>query len=189
MILKMPKHLAALAVIIALSGCATTAPPLNVDASATSRGYQLGPGDRLRVTVYNEPALTGEFNLTDNGALAFPLIGDVPAGGKTIDEVREMLAAKLGAGYVANPKVSVEVLNYRPYYILGEVNRAGSYPFIAGLTVSQAIATAGGYSIRANTRTVFIKRANDPVEHSIDLKRNDVKILPGDLVRVGERYF
>jgi polysaccharide export outer membrane protein len=186
---RLPTHLAALAALIAISGCTTTAPPLAVDASSSLQGYRLGAGDRLRVTVYNEPALTGEFALTDNGSLAFPLIGDVPADGKSIVELRDMLTTKLGAGYVANPKVSVEVVNYRPYYILGEVGRAGSYPFVAGLTVSRAIAMAGGYSTRANTSTIFIKRENDPVERSIAIKKTDVKILPGDLIRVGERYF
>ena len=81
------------------------------------------------------------------------------------------------------------MLSYRPYYITGEIGRSGAYPYTAGLTVSQAIAAAGGFSYRANQRHAFIKRDKDPVEHSIDLKNSNILVLPGDVIRVGERYF
>lgn len=183
------KLAAALALAALVAGCTGSAPTLDVSKAAIGEPYVLGAGDRLRVTVFNEPALTGEYAVADNGDVAFPLIGNVNVGGKRIEQAQELLRTRLAGGYVNDPRVAVEVLNYRPYYILGEVGRSGSYPYTAGLTVSQAIATAGGFSYRANTRRVFVKRVGDPVEKAVDLKNTDVAVRPGDVIRVGERYF
>lgn len=174
-----------------LTGCAgSSAPPIS--AADVARGldsYRLGAGDKLRVTVYNEPALTGEYNVTPGGAVAFPLIGTIDAAGHTIDEVAHDLTARLAAGYVNDPRVSVEVLNYRPFYILGEVNKPGEYPYVAGLTVEQAVALAGGFTYRANEKTAFLRRQASQTEGSVALRGSQVGVLPGDTIRVGERYF
>lgn len=174
-----------------LGGCAAAgAPPISTaDVAAGLESYRLGAGDRVRVTVFNEPSLTGEYNITPGGALAFPLIGVVSAGGRTIDAVQQELVAKLGEGYVNDPRVSLEVLSYRPFYILGEVNRPGEYSYASGMTVEQAIARAGGFTYRANEKTVFLRRQTGKGESAVPLRSAQVAVLPGDTIRVGERYF
>lgn len=151
--------------------------------------YRLGPGDKLRITIYNEPALTGEYTVTTAGAIAFPLIGNVGARGTSLASLQEALRRKLADGYVKDPRISVEMLNYRPYYILGEVTKPGEYPYSFNLKIVQAIAAAGGYTYRSNKRKVFLTRADDSRERKIDLRAQSITVLPGDTIRVGERYF
>ncbi|MFC3213699.1 polysaccharide biosynthesis/export family protein [Novosphingobium panipatense] len=114
--------------------------------------YKLGAGDRLRVTVYNEPSLSGEFAVSSAGRIAFPLVGMIDAAGRSVEEMTGVLTALLADGYMTDPRVSMEVLNYRPYYILGEVQRPGQYPYVAGMTIEQAVAAAGGSVIGPTPR-------------------------------------
>ncbi len=151
-------------------------------------GYTLGPGDRVRVIVFNEPSLSGEYGINDDGQLIVSLVGPVKVNGKTPLEAGEMLRAALAGGYLNDPKVSIELLTYRPFYILGEVGRPGAYPYTNNLTITQAIASAGGYSYRANRRTVFLKRKGVP-EIKVKVRTDDQVVGPGDVIRVGERYF
>jgi polysaccharide export outer membrane protein len=152
--------------------------------------YRLGAGDKLRVTVYNEPSLSGEYAVSSAGEIAFPLIGMVPADGRTVSEVTQALTGRIGDGYMTDPRVSIEVLNYRPYYILGEVQKPGEYPYVAGMTIEQAVAVAGGFSYRANAKRVGLRRTSDPAEKSVELRANAVvTVMPGDTIRVKERYF
>ena len=181
--------MAALCLGTALAGCAHVPPPIDASQVAPlNNGYPLAAGDRIRITVFNEPTLTGEYNVTSQGTIAFPLIGTVPADGQTTDQVSAAIRAKLGAGYVNDPRVSTEVLSYRPYYILGEVNKPGEYPFSNGLTVEQAVATAGGFTYRANRGKVFLRRRKMD-ERTVTLSSAPTQVLPGDTIRVGERYF
>lgn len=179
------------AAALMLGGCAGAgAPPISTaEVAAGLESYHLGAGDRVKVTVFNEPTLTGEYNITPGGALAFPLIGVVAAGGRTIDAVQQELTTKLAEGYVNDPRVSVEVLNYRPFYILGEVNRPGEYSYASGMTVEQAIARAGGFTYRANEKTVFLRRQTGKAESAVSLRSAQVAVLPGDTIRIGQRYF
>ncbi len=149
--------------------------------------YRLGPGDRMRISVYGEPDLTGEFVVGTNGMVAYPLIGDHPAQGKTLGQLQETLGTALRR-YVLQPNISVEVLNYRPFFILGEVDNPGTYPYSAGLNVMNAVATAGGFSYRADTRRVFIKHADEIAEREYALT-STTPVLPGDTVRIPERRF
>jgi len=188
--MKTPKVLSALALAaVALGGCAANPPPLPMAAATGISAYRLGPGDRLRITVFGETTLTGEYQVTDDGSVAFPLIGNVPAGQGSLVALRDAIQARLAAGYVKDPRVSVEVLTYRPYYILGEVNKPGQYAFVVGLRLDQAVAAAGGFTYRANIRKVFLRRAEDPAEKTVDLRRQSVTVMPGDTLRIGERYF
>lgn len=171
-----------------LSGCADSRVPL-ASSGLQATSYGLAAGDKLRITVYSEPALTGEYAINASGNVAFPLIGDVPAKDGTVEQLAAAITTKLSGGYVKDPRVSVEVLNYRPYYILGEVNKPGEFPYAVNLTVEQAVAAAGGYSYRANKRYAFVRRASDPIEHSVDLRGAPTYVLPGDTIRIGERYF
>jgi protein involved in polysaccharide export with SLBB domain len=150
--------------------------------------YRLGAGDKLRVTVFGEEQLTGEYSVGSNGVLSMPLIGGVQAGGLTLGEFANAVQESLAKGFLQNPRVSVEVLNFRPFYILGEVNNPGEYPYTANLTVLNAVARAGGYTYRANTRKVYIKRADEPNEQEYALSASTM-VAPGDTIRIGERFF
>jgi polysaccharide export outer membrane protein len=150
--------------------------------------YQLGAGDQLRVTVFGEAELSGEYVLDGTGVVSMPLIGDVTALNLTVREFQRALEQRFADGYLRNPRVSAEVLNYRPFYILGEVRQPGEYPYTNGLTVLNAIATAGGFTYRANDNVVMIKGADDSQEYRVRLEPT-TKILPGDTIRIVERFF
>ena len=169
----------------ALSACSTMAPA--TDAMIEPVDYRLGAGDQIRITVFNEPDLTGPFTVGSQGTIAYPLVGTVRASGLTVPEFTTALQTALST-YVRNPSVSVEVTNYRPFFILGEVARPGTYPYSASLTVPNAVATAGGFTYRANRSRVFIRHANENVERSYPLTVA-TPVLPGDTVRIGERLF
>jgi polysaccharide export outer membrane protein len=147
----------------------------------------LGAGDQIRITVFNEPDLTGPFTVGSQGAIAYPLVGSIRAGGLTVPEFTTALEQALGI-YIRAPRVAVEVTNYRPFFILGEVQRPGTYPYSASLTVPNSVATAGGFTYRANRSRVFIRHANENVERSFPLTVA-TPVLPGDTVRIGERIF
>jgi len=154
--------------------------------AASDRIYKLGVGDILRVTVYNELELSGEFEVSSTGNVNLPLIGEVPAEGRTISELEDAAEEKFRQGYLKSPNVSIEVMNYRPFYILGEVNSPGSYPFVSGMTILNAVALAGGFTYRAYEDTVLLKRQGSEAEISVPV---DTTVLPGDVVTVEERFF
>ena len=151
--------------------------------------YRLTPGDKLKVTVFNETDLTGEFQVNERGNVAFPLVGEVQAANATPDEFQQRLTSRLRGKYVKNPRVSVEMTSYRPFNVLGEVRNAGQYQYRPGLTIQDAVALAGGFTYRANTRTVYVRRADASGEVSVNTDGEKVPILPGDNIRVPERYF
>lgn len=152
--------------------------------------YTLGPGDRLRITVYGEETLTGEYRVTGGGDVSFPLIGNVAAGGMTVEQLQQELTTQLSNGYIADPRISAEIIDYRPYYVLGEVGKPGEYTYSVGLTLQQAVAAAGGFTYRANDDRIFLKRANETREVIVDLDEYPAfPLRPGDTIRVGERYF
>lgn len=158
--------------------------PLPPDADID---YELGSGDRLRVIVFGEPDLSGEFDVGGSGVVALPLIGQVRANGLTLSAFEDAVEAKLRDGYLTNPRVSVEVMNYRPFYIYGEVSEPGQYPYTSSMTVLNAVAVAGGYTYRANQDKVYITRGEgDEVEYPAS---QAVRVLPGDVLRVPERFF
>ena len=157
-------------------------------ASADDKGYALGAGDKIRITVYNEPDLSGEFEVSGQGLVSVPLLGQVQVMGKTTGEVQAILTQKYGKDYLVNPSVSIEVLNYRPFFIIGEVNRPGSYPYVSGMTVINAVALAGGYTPRANHEGIRIKHGNETTQQERDAKEDTV-VLPGDVIEVSERFF
>lgn len=178
--------------MLCLTGCASgavvTDPGLGATLEDVRAEYQLGSGDRLRVNVFGEDSLSGEYLVNGAGRVALPLIGEVPAAGLTVGLFSDAVAARLRDGYINEPRVSAEVLNYRPFYILGEVGTPGTYPYTSALTVLNAVATAGGFSYRADQRRVFIRRAGESLEREIPLAATTM-VLPGDTVRIGERFF
>jgi protein involved in polysaccharide export with SLBB domain len=177
--------LRALAIVLVTSWAAQTPASAQTDVATA---YRLGTGDKVRVTVYNEPTLSGDFDVNDQGVVALGLIGPVAIAGMTIREAQTLITEKYAKDYLVNPRVNVEVLNYRPFFILGEVKNPGSYPFVNGMTVVNAVALAGGYTPRANRDRVYVKRAANP-KAGEQPAREDSVILPGDVVRVAERFF
>ncbi len=152
------------------------------------QAYTLGTADRLRITVFGHPDLSGEFEVDGSGAISLPLIGQISAVDLTTQDLEKNIADKLASGYILNPRVSAEVINYRPFYILGEVGRPGEYPYTNGLTVQNAVAAAGGFTYRANKRVVYIKSADGLEEVPYELTPITI-VKPGDTLRIGERIF
>ena len=154
-------------------------------AAAGLETYKLGPGDKIRVTIFGEPYLSGEFNINPNGTVSMPLIEPVHVDGLTLEEAAEQIRQKLVGQFIADPKVSVDILNYRPFYIVGEVKTPGSYPYVADMTVLHAVAIAGGFTPRAAKKKIFIQRGSQtgiPVQDNTPVK-------PGDILTVEERFF
>jgi polysaccharide export outer membrane protein len=150
--------------------------------------YTLGAGDELRVIVFGQQDLSGKFTIDGRGSISLPLIGSVDAGGKTVREATKAIVAKLKPDYLKNPRVSVQVLNYRPFYILGEVKKPGSYPYVSGMTAVNAVALGGGYTYRARENNIYITRAKDPKREKKKAS-HDTIVLPGDILEVPERFF
>ncbi|WP_374471239.1 polysaccharide biosynthesis/export family protein [Phenylobacterium sp.] len=180
---------AAVAVAAVLAASPTWAQPSAPSASVrTADDYRLDAGDRLRIIVFGEENLSGEFAVSGSGDVAFPLVGAVPAAGRTIAELQEAIRVRLADGYLRDPRVSAEVLTYRPFFILGEVQKPGEYSYRNGLTILNAVATAGGFTYRANKKRVLVRKAGDGQEQEVRL-RADTPLSPGDTIVVRERFF
>jgi len=150
--------------------------------------YALSGGDKLRVIVFGEPSLGGDYTIGGSGFISMPLIGEIEAKGLTSTQLQTRIAARLSDGYLKEPRVAVEVLTTRPFYILGEVNKPGEYPFANGLTVANAVAQAGGYTYRAKTKRVRIRHAgeDEATEYAVTPA---TPVAPGDTIQVQERWF
>lgn len=155
---------------------------------AKGENYKLGTGDKMKINVYGEDDLSGEFAVDGSGNIQFPLIGQIKAAGLTADQFADALTRELGAKYLRDPRVSLQIENYRPFYIMGEVNRPGEYPYEDHLTVLGAIALAGGFTFRADDTEVSIRR-NGQTKEDIVPANNATSVYPGDVVQVSERIF
>jgi polysaccharide export outer membrane protein len=150
--------------------------------------YVLGPMDRVRLKVYGEPDIAGEYEIDSTGQVSIPLAGHIKAAGLTTRQLERSISSALSKGIVRDPRVNVEVALYRPYYILGEVKKSGEYPYRLGLTVMDAVASAGGFTYRANENKVYLRRAGRNTEEIYALDA-PILVFPGDNIRVPERYF
>jgi polysaccharide export outer membrane protein len=151
--------------------------------------YKLGANDRLRITVFGQPTLTGEYTLDGNGVLAFPLIGNVPANGVTTSQLQQAIAAKLAPDYLVNPNVSAEVITRRPFFVIGEVQKPGNYSYVTSLTAINAVAMAGGFTRRARKNDFYIRRAAADGQ-TVRIEAHSGTVLqPGDTLEVRERLF
>ena len=155
---------------------------------AFAQPYTLDTGDRLRVSVFGQDGVSNSYLVDAAGNVNIALIGPVAARGLTPPSLSQAIAARLRDGYIREPHVSVEVEAYRPFYILGEVNAPGQYPYQPGMSVETAIAIAGGYSPRADKRNALITRASNgaPFKSKVPLQ---TPLRPGDTVNVPERWF
>jgi protein involved in polysaccharide export with SLBB domain len=156
--------------------------------AAPAASYVLGPNDRIRLKVYGESDITGEYEIDSSGNVSIPLAGHLKAAGLTTRQLERSITSALSKGIVRDPRVNVEIALYRPYYILGEVKKSGEYPYRLGLTVMDAIASAGGFTYRANENKVYLRRSGGGVEESYALDA-PVPVFPGDNIRIPERYF
>ena len=190
----MKAFLRSLALVLLLTSAACGSAPAagpqvgSVSSADVDQTYLLGTGDKVRITVYGEADLTGEFTVGDQGGISYPLVGEVPAAKRSVANLKASLTAKLKDGYLQDPRITVEVISYRPYYVLGEVTKPGEYPYTNGLTVLNAVAAASGFTYRANTKKVFIKHAGEGDEQAMPLNAAQ-RVQPGDTIRIGERYF
>ncbi|GGD48074.1 polysaccharide biosynthesis/export family protein [Croceicoccus pelagius] len=188
-----PALLLGLASAIGLTGCASndygTVSALSAN-SAVERGNTLAAGETVKVGVFNEPTLTGEFMIGPDGNLALPLIGVVQAAGQTSTSLATLIGTRLSeGGYVLDPKVNVETLAYRPVYVLGEVQKPGEYAYSTDMTLLQAIAKAGGYTPRAAKSYVVLQRPTWAEPKRVELKESVLQIAPGDTIMVSESFF
>ena len=169
------------------SACSAVNPGLE-DQAAVPVELRVAPGDKLRVTVFGEDRLSGEYQIDNAGSISLPLAGTIEGAGLTKSELEQSITTQLKSQYLRNPKVTVDVVSYRPFYVLGEVQKPGEYQFRSGLNVLSAIAIAGGATYRANPSKVLIQRSgsNDEKEYP---QSPTVLVMPGDVVRVAERFF
>ena len=182
---------ALLALVLLVSGCAGR--PLSQDeqqsmASAATAAPKLQPGDKIRVTVFGEDKLSGEYEIDQSGQISLPLAGTIPALGLTQSELEQALAKKFQSQYLRNPKVTVTIATLRPFYVMGEVTRPGEYPYKSGLNVLTAMAVAGGPTYRASRTNVQIQRLGETSMREYPISAS-VPVLPGDVIKVPERYF
>jgi polysaccharide export outer membrane protein len=189
------QHLAGLALLAGtaaatLGACSSPGAGLPTLPDATRTAYRLGPEDQLRVTVFNDPRLTGEFYISDAGTLAVPLVGTIPAAGLTTEQLERAIEREMARkNLFRDPNVAVQVIRYRPVFVLGMVERGGQFPYQPGMTVLSAVAVAGGFNYRAVRDVVSITRIGEdgrPVEYRAG---REALVQPGDVITVFERRF
>ncbi|MGD9803497.1 MAG: polysaccharide biosynthesis/export family protein [Hyphomicrobiaceae bacterium] len=154
----------------------------------TDGPYLLDSGDRLRVFVYGQPNLSRLYMVDHGGAISMPLAGRVRARGLTTYQLEARIRSLLGAKFIKDPEVTVDVAQNRPFFILGEVRTAGQYPYVNGMTVRAAVAIAGGYSERADKHKIQITRRINGLVETLDVP-DDYVVTPGDTLLVYERFF
>lgn len=171
-----------------LAGCASTQEPSQAFRDSLVSAYHLDSGDQLRVVIFGQADLSNTYSVDGGGKVAFPLIGAIQARGLTLRQFETQLSAQLGERYLRNPDVSVEVAEYRPFFILGEVQNPGQYPYITGMTVQTAAAIAGGFTPRAQQRSAVINRQVTGHIISSEVAPNH-PVRPGDTITISERFF
>jgi protein involved in polysaccharide export with SLBB domain len=177
-----------LLLLVLASACSGVDSDLDPSLGVTPVELRLTPGDKVRITVFGEDRLSGEFQIDNSGALSLPLAGTIKGAGLTKSELEQAIITQLKGQYLRNPKVTVDVTGYRPFYVLGEVQKPGEYQFRSGVNVLSAIAIAGGATYRANNSKVLIQRSGSQ-EFTEYAQSPSILVMPGDVVRVPERFF
>jgi len=180
-------------VLLLASGCASgnVKPVTEAEREALQTQADAPPrlqaGEKIHVTVYNEPSLSGDYQIDPSGFVSLPLAGTIKAAGVTQHELEQELESKFATGYLKSPKITVGVAEFRPFYIVGEVEKPGAYPYTGGLNVLSAIAIAGGTTYRANQSKIEIQHPGETEMHEYDMA-SPIPILPGDIIKVPRRY-
>lgn len=176
------------ALAVVLTGCASNRVLSSQTLAEQSAPYMLDSGDRLRILVFGQEDMSGEYMVDGSGFISIPLMALVQTRGLSTHQLQTELVAELGQTLLRNPNVSVEILNYRPFFILGEVNNSGQYPFVTGMTVQTAVAIAGGFSFRANEREALVTRKQG--EKIVEMRvQTNQPVFPGDTILIEERFF
>jgi protein involved in polysaccharide export with SLBB domain len=181
----------ALLAALLVSGCYTDFGPVELAQNPDVRPFvasRIQTGDRIKVTVYGEDSLNGVYDVDPSGSVTVPLAGSVRAAGRTKGELQRAIAAKYKSDYLQDPKVTVDIVTFRPFYLMGEVEHPGEFAYRGDLNVLSAVTMAGGLTYRASRSTVLIKHPGDPMWKEYALLPS-VMVGPGDLIRVPERYF
>lgn len=183
---------AVLALGLQVGGCLTDYGPVVTDAlpvTPSSVASQLQSGEQLKIIVFGEDALSGIYDISPAGTISMPLIGSIKAAGRSSEEVQRAITSAYASGkFLQEPKVTVSVAAFGPYYIFGEVLTPGRYAYTDGLDVLGAVATAGGFTYRASRTSVLIRHPGEQVWQEFSLA-NPQPIEPGDVIRVPERYY
>jgi polysaccharide export outer membrane protein len=175
--------------VLLLGGCGSGLDGLPHFSTATSAQYALDTGDEVRVTAYGLEGFNNTYSVGDKGTISLPLVGDIPASGKTVAQLQDDIAGALLAKQIVNaPNVNVQISQYRPFYVVGEVKKPGEYPFRPGMTVLTALSVAGGYTFRARTGEVAITRRQGKANVT-GAADETAMIQPGDTIRVYEGWF
>jgi polysaccharide biosynthesis/export protein len=181
-----------IALSLTISGCVyDTDPPSNVNptaAIALSQPYVLRPNDQIQLQVYNEPTVSGQYQVDGSGYLSLPLAGRVKAAGLTTVQLEGAITQHFDGGILKNPHVTVQVATYGPFYIRGEVKKPGQFPYVPGLTIGDAVALAGGYTYRANETKAYLRHAG-AAKKLVLSPSSGVPVSPGDSIQIPERYF
>ncbi|HEX5933367.1 MAG TPA: polysaccharide biosynthesis/export family protein [Pseudorhizobium sp.] len=180
--------LALVALASGISACSTYRPAPKSFEQAAIQPYRLDSGDRLRVTVFEQPSLTNTYTVDQAGYIAVPLIGQVAARGETLPALEGAIAGRLKRGYLRDPDVTIEIDRYRPVFVMGEVGRPGQYSYVPGMTAQNAVAIAGGFTPRGNQRDVDVTRK---INGRVITGRTGISsaVLAGDTIYVRERLF
>lgn len=155
---------------------------------ASNSDYRLGPSDTIKITVFGEDDLSGDFQIDSAGLVRLPLIGQMTAEGLTARQLEVQIAQALDDGYLKDARVAVEVKQYRPFYVIGQVNKPGEYPYVSNMNALNAIALAGGFTEKAVESTVYVRHQGEVEEEAVPTDQL-VRIRPGDVVRVRETFF
>lgn len=175
-------------VFLCFFACACVSSPHAVATTASDYVYKLGRGDKVKISVFGEEQLTGDYAVNGNGEIAFPLLGPIKADGRTAEELRVELQSRLGQEYIRAPRVTIDIANYRPVFILGEVAQPGEFAYAEGLTVFALVAKAGGFTYRANQTRAYI-RHESARDETFYVLESATAVRPGDTIRIGQRIF
>lgn len=182
------RALLVLGICLGLAACSGYRQPPTAFHETLTQPYLLDSSDRLRIIVFGQDDLSNTYVVDQAGYISFPLVGSVGARGKTQQGLASEIAGKLRQGFIRDPDVSVEIDTYRPIFLMGEVQNAGQYNYVAGMTVQNAIATAGGFSARAQQSNVDVTRQINGEILNGRVPISD-PVRPGDTIYVRERYF
>jgi protein involved in polysaccharide export with SLBB domain len=180
-----------LLLLVGVSGLAaqeTANTPPTPSLGANEAAYRLATGDRIRINIFNHDELSGEYQLDGEGRFSMPLIGVVEAEDLNSGELEVLLVQRFKPDFLVNPHIFIQLITYRPYYLIGEALGKGAFPYVAGMTYLTAIANAGGYTYRAKKDWVFVIRGDDPEQEELKLSVEE-KVQPGDIIRIAERLF
>lgn len=173
------------AALLGIGGCAGSGGDGIALGAQPATPYRLGAQDELRVTVLGLDSASNTYRVSDTGVISIPMLGSVPVAGKTVDEVQQAIETGLRSRQIVlDPKVSAQVQTYRPFFILGEVQRPGQYAYVPGMSVVTAVSVAGGYTFRANTKRARIIRDSRDAPAT-----STATVLPGDTITIPESWF